>query len=38
MYIKCLNIEKAHYGDDNFKLASIYDNIGSIYSDQGNLE
>jgi hypothetical protein len=29
--MKCLNIEKEHYGDNNFNLASIYDNIGSVY-------
>jgi hypothetical protein len=36
--MKCLNIMKAHYGDSNFNLASIYNNIGSIYREQGNLE
>jgi hypothetical protein len=36
--MKCLSIQKTHYGDNNFNLASIYDNIGSVYSDQGNLE
>ncbi len=34
--MKCLNIQKAHYGDDNFNLASTYENIGILYSDQGN--
>jgi hypothetical protein len=29
--MKCLNIQKAHYGDNNFNLASTYDNIGSVY-------
>ncbi len=29
---------KVHYGENNFKLASTYSNIGSVYSDQGNLE
>ncbi len=29
---------KAHYGNNNFNLASIYNNIGKVYSDQGNLE
>jgi tetratricopeptide (TPR) repeat protein len=29
---------KAHYGDNNFNLASTYNNIGNVYSDQGNLE
>jgi hypothetical protein len=38
MYIKSLNIKKAHYGDSNFNLADIYNNIGSVYSGQGNLE
>jgi hypothetical protein len=37
MYMKCLNIKKAHYGDNNFNLASTYSNIGNVYSDQGNL-
>jgi hypothetical protein len=36
--MKCLNIEKAHYGDNNFNLASSYNNVGLVYSDQGNLE
>ncbi len=36
--MKCLNIKKAHYGDNNFNLASTYENNGSVYSDQGNLE
>ncbi len=36
--MKCLNIMKAHYGDNNFNLASTYNNIGNVYSDQGNLE
>ncbi len=26
------------YGKNHFKLASTYSNIGSVYSDQGNLE
>ncbi len=29
--MKCLNIKKAHYGDNNFNLASTYGNIGSVY-------
>jgi hypothetical protein len=29
--MKCLNIEKAHYGDNNFNLASTYNNIGNVY-------
>jgi hypothetical protein len=37
MYMKCLNIMKAHYGDNDFKLASTYGNIGSIYIELGNL-
>ncbi len=36
--MKCLNIEKVHYGDNNFNLASTYSNIGSVYYKQGNLE
>jgi tetratricopeptide (TPR) repeat protein len=38
MYMKCLNIEKTHYGDNNFNLAGVYNNIGSVYKDQGRLE
>ncbi len=33
MYMKSLNIKKAHYGDNNFNLANTYRNIGSVYSD-----
>ncbi len=29
--MKCLNIEKEHYGDNNFNLASTYGNIGIVY-------
>ncbi len=29
--MKCLNIDKAHYGDNNFNLASTYGNIGNVY-------
>ncbi len=29
--MKCLNIMKAHYGDNNFNLASTYNNIGIVY-------
>ncbi len=36
--MKCLNIEKAHYGDNNFNLASTYLGIGSVYRLQGKLE
>ncbi len=36
--MKCLNIEKAHYGDNNFNLATTYNNIGGIYKNQGRLE
>jgi hypothetical protein len=36
--MKCLNIMKAHYGDNSLNLAITYNNIGSVYSDQGNLE
>jgi hypothetical protein len=38
MYMKCLNIQKVHYGDNNFNLASTYGNIGSVNMEQGNLE
>jgi hypothetical protein len=36
--MKCLKIKKIHYGDNNFNLANTYNNIGNIYSDQGNLK
>ncbi len=36
--MKCLNIQKAHYGDNNFNLATTYINIGSVYKDKGKLE
>jgi hypothetical protein len=36
--MKSLNIKKAHYGNNNFNLASTYCNIGNVYTDQGNLE
>jgi hypothetical protein len=36
--MKCLNIQKAHYGDKNFNLASTYSNIGEVSREQGNLE
>jgi hypothetical protein len=29
--MKSLNIEKAHYGDNSFNLASTYGNIGNVY-------
>ncbi len=29
--MKSLNIEKAHYGDNNFNLATTYNNIGEVY-------
>jgi hypothetical protein len=35
--MKCLEIKKAHYGDNNFNLASTYYNIGEVYREQGNL-
>jgi hypothetical protein len=38
MYMKCLNIMKARYGDNNFHLATIYGNIGKVFREQGNLE
>jgi tetratricopeptide (TPR) repeat protein len=38
MYMNCLNIKKAHYGDNNFNLANTYNNIGGVYQDQGRLE
>ncbi len=38
MYMKCLNIMKAHYGENNFNLAGVYNNIGLVYKDQGRLE
>jgi tetratricopeptide (TPR) repeat protein len=38
MYMKCLSIQKAHYGDNKFNLAGVYNNNGSVYKDQGSLE
>jgi tetratricopeptide (TPR) repeat protein len=38
MYMKCLKIEKAHYGNKNFNLATTYNNIGGVYDSQGRLE
>ncbi len=38
MHMKCLKIKKAHYGENNFNLASTYGNIGNVYREQGNLE
>ncbi len=35
--MKCLNIMKAHYGDNNFNLANTYNNIGNVYRGQGSL-
>ncbi len=29
---------KAHYGDNNFNLATTYNNIGGVYDSQGKLE
>ncbi len=29
---------EAYYDDNNFNLATIYNNIGSVYKDQGKLE
>ncbi len=36
--MKCLSIQKIHYGDNNFNLADNYGNMGSVYYEQGNLE
>jgi hypothetical protein len=36
--MKCINLKKAHYGDNNFNLANTYECIGIVYTDQGNLE
>ncbi len=36
--MKCLNIKKTHYGDNNFNLATTYNNIGNVYYSQGRLE
>ncbi len=38
MYIKSLDIKKMHYSDNNFHLASTYNNIGDVNREQGNLE
>ncbi len=29
--MKSLNIKKAHYGENNYNLASCYGNIGLVY-------
>ncbi len=29
--MKCLNLQKAHYGDNNFNLATTYNNIGNVF-------
>jgi hypothetical protein len=29
--MKCLNIQKVHYADNDFNLATTYENIGSVY-------
>jgi pentatricopeptide repeat protein len=36
--MKCLNIKKARYGDNNFNLATTYNNIAGVYFSQGRLE
>jgi hypothetical protein len=36
--MKCLNIMKAYYGNNNFNLAFTYGSIGIVYIEQGNLE
>ncbi len=38
MYKKCLKIEKTHYGNNNFNLATTYDNIAVVYDKQGKLK
>jgi hypothetical protein len=36
--MKSLNIEKAHYGENNFSLAKYYYDIGNVYALQGKSE
>ncbi len=36
--MKCLNIEKSHYGENNFNLANTYEMISIVYKKQGNLK
>ncbi len=36
MYIKCLNIKKAHYGDNNFSLGTTYYNISLLFEKMSN--
>ncbi len=36
--MKCLNIEKEHYGDNNFNVANTCNNIGVVYKNQERLE
>jgi hypothetical protein len=38
MYTKCLNIQNAHYDDNNFNLANTYINIGIVYYNQNKLD
>ncbi len=38
MYMKCLNIRKAHYSENNIKLVNIYNNIGIVYQQKGKLD
>ncbi len=36
--MKCLHIEKSNYCDNNFNLATTYDNIGGVYRDYKKFE
>ena len=38
MYNKCLTLQIAHYGENNFNLANTYINIGAVYYSQGKLQ
>ncbi len=37
MYMKCLNIQKVHYGDNNFNLSSTYFNLSLLFIKMTNL-
>jgi hypothetical protein len=38
MYTKCLNIDKAHYGEKNFNLVSTYYNLSRLYEKLKDLQ
>ncbi len=38
MYVKSLNIKRAHYGENNLNLAESCNDIADIYREQGKLD